>query len=160
MRSPNRSAAIAIVAAIIASASLPSKAATSALEACSLLTKEDAAAALGVAVSGPESHSGLAMGPGATASNCSYSGSGLERLNLNLIQMSPDMATMYRAMCAEKDHTGLTGLGDISCWYSDRHEELQVLKGTTFISIELHKGGNPTEAIKGVMKKALAHLED
>ena len=99
-------------------------------------------------------------GPALTASNCSYSGSGLERLNLNLIQMSPDMATMYRAMCAEKDHTGLTGLGDISCWYSDRHEELQVLKGTTFISIELHKGGNPTEAIKGVMKKALAHLED
>ena len=117
-------------------------------------------AALGVSVSGPEAKSGLAMGPGTTASSCAYAGSGLEKVHLNLIQMSPDVATMYRSMCAKKDHTGLAGLGDMACWYNDEHEELQVLKGTTFISIQLHKSGNPTEAIAGVMKKALARLGD
>lgn len=135
------------------------KAATAApSEACSLLTKEDAAAALGVAVNGPESTSGLSMGPGTTVSSCEYSGSGLQKVHLNLMHLSPEVAAMYRAMCAEKDHKGLAGLGDIACWYSDRHEELQVLKGTTLISIELHRNGDPTEAIKGVMKRAVGRL--
>jgi hypothetical protein len=125
---------------------------------CSLLTKEDAAAALGEAVGGPESKTSLPMGPGTTISSCEYSGSDLHKIHLNLISMSPDSAAMYRGMCAEKDNKGLAGFGDIACWYNDKHEELQVLKGKTVLSLELRRSGDPTEAIKGAMKKALSRL--
>jgi hypothetical protein len=174
MRRSIRSTGITIIAAVITSsnclavvvAAAPENdnrmqtkaAAPGQSDACSLLTKEDAAAALGEAVSGPESRSGLSMGPGSTVSSCEYSGSGLHKVHLNLISMSPDSAAMYRGLCAKKDNKGLAGLGDIACWYSDKHEELQVLEGNTVISIELRRSGDPTEAIKGAMKRALGRL--
>ena len=51
------------------------------------------------------------------------------------------------------------GLGDVACWYNDKHAELHVIKGSAFVSIELRRSGNPTEPIKAVMKKALAKLK-
>ena len=125
-------------------------------EACSLLTKEDATAALGEAVKGPESASGRSL---QGASSCEYSGSGIHRVHLNVMHMAADMATMYKSLCAAKGKEGLTGLGDVNCWYNDKHEELQVLKGTTFFSIELRKSGDPTEAIKGVAKNVYGRLK-
>lgn len=116
--------------------------------ACSLLTKEDSAAALGEAVTGPRA-SGRAGGPW----SCEYAGSGINRVHLNVIPFTAAEAGMYKGMCAQKKSDGLTGLGDTACWYNDKHEELQVLKGTMFYSIELRRSGDPTEAIKGVMKK-------
>jgi hypothetical protein len=68
-------------------------------------------------------------------------------------------AAMYKAMCAQKGKQGLTGLGDVTCWYNDQHGELQVLKGMTFFSIELRKSGDPTEAIKGVARKVYDRLK-
>ena len=127
-------------------------------DACSLLTKQDSAAALGEAVSGPESSSGRSLGPGNTVSSCEYTGSGLHRVHLNLMRLSPDTAAIYRQLCAQKGKEGLSGLGDVACWYSAQHEELQVLKGTTFFSIELRRSGDPTEAIKGVAKKVFDQL--
>lgn len=129
-------------------------------EACTLITKDDAAAALGEAAAGPKSTSGRsAAAPGTTASSCEYEGSGIHRVRVNLMHFTPDMATMYRAMCAQKSQEGLSGLGDIACWYNDKHEELQVLKGTTFLSIELRRSGNPTVAIRDAAKKALSRLK-
>jgi hypothetical protein len=128
-------------------------------DACSLLTKEDVAAALGEAVSGPESTANLPAGPGMTASSCSYSGSGIHEVTLNLFHLSPDTAAMYRVICAQKGKEGLAGLGDVACWYNDKHGELQVLKGTTFFSVELRRSGDPTEAIKGVARKVFEKLK-
>lgn len=129
-------------------------------EACTLLTKEDAAAVLGEAATGPKSTSGpSSAAPGTTASACEYSGSGLHKVNLNVMHFTPDMASMYRAMCAQKGKDGLSGLGDTACWYNDKHEELQVLKGTTFFSIELRRSGNPTEPIKEVAKKVFDRIK-
>ena len=129
-------------------------------EACTLLTQDDAAAALGEAVTGPKSSSGRSSdASGTTASSCEYSGSGLHKVNLNVMHFSPDMAAMYRAMCAQKGKEGLSGLGDTACWYNDKHEELQVLKGTTFFSIELRRSGNPTEPIKAVAKKVFDRIK-
>ena len=129
-------------------------------EACTLLTKEDAAAALGEAATGPKGAAGPSSAtPGTTASACEYSGSGLHKVNLNVMHFSPDMAAMYRAMCAQKGKEGLSGLGDTACWYNDKHEELQVLKGTTFFSIELRRSGNPTEPIKEVAKKVFDRVK-
>ena len=56
-------------------------------------------------------------------------------------------------MCAQKSKEGLTGLGDTTCWYNDKHEELQVMKGLTFFSIELRRSGDPTDAIKTLARK-------
>jgi len=147
-----------IVVAGLASAVVPASAAPKD-DACALLTKQDAVAALGEDVTGPESKSGLEMGPGTTAASCEYTGSGYHSIHLNLIRMSPDMAAMYRAMCAQKGKEGLAGLGDMSCWYNNEHEELQVLKGTTFFSIELRGLKNPTEPIKAAAKSVFARLK-
>ena len=163
MRRSTCSARIVMVATIIAAAlslgvEVGNAATPTAGDACPLLTKEDAAAALGEAVKGPESKSGLPMGPGTMASYCEYTGSGYHKVHLNLIHMSSDMVAMYKAICAQKGKEGLAGLGDISCWYNEKHTELQAIKGVMFVSIEMTRSGNPTEAIKAVMTKALDRL--
>jgi hypothetical protein len=60
-------------------------------------------------------------------------------------------------VCGQKTRDALAGLGDIACWYSAEHEELQVFKGATFFSIELRRK-NPTEPIKMVAKAVLPRL--
>lgn len=127
-------------------------------DACALLTKQDAAATLGEAVQGPESKSGLPMGPGITVSTCEYAGSGSHRVQLEVFNMAPDSLEMSRGLCAQQDKTGLAGLGDLACWSGDKHGELHVFKGKSFISIELQKAGDPTEAIKAVAKKLSERL--
>ena len=128
-------------------------------DACALLIKQDAVAALGEDVTQSESKSGLEMGPGMTAASCEYTGSGYHRIHLTLIRMTPDAAAIYRGLCAQKGKEGLTGLGDMSCWYDNDHDELQVLKGTTFFSIELGGIKNPTEPIKAAAKSVFARLK-
>ena len=127
-------------------------------DACAYLTKEDATTALGEAVTGPQSKPTFDTGGGGTASSCEYSGSGINRVHLNLIVMTPAQATIYAGLCAKKTKDGLSGLGPVACWYNDKHGELQVLKGTTFLSIEMHRSGDPTEAIKGVAKAVYGRL--
>ena len=144
---------VVLAAGLVASAQTPSTA-PAASAACSLLTKEDAAAALGEAVKGPQSTS---LPEGISA--CEYTGSGINKVHLNVIPLSAASAGVYKAMCAKKSKEGLTGLGDVTCWYNDKHGELQVLKGLTFFSIELRKSGDPTEAIKGVAKKVYERLK-
>jgi hypothetical protein len=140
-------AGMVLATAIVASAQTP-PAAPAAGVACSLLTKDDAAAALGEAVTGPRATSMP------EASSCEYSGSGIHKVTLNVFPLTAANSAMYKAMCAQKGKEGLTGLGDVTCWYNEKHGELQVMKGLTFFSIELRKSGDPTEAIKAVARKA------
>lgn len=149
-----RSAGIACIAIILTSAA----AAPAPDDACSLMTKEDAAAALGEAVNGPKSKS-MPAGPGSTVSYCEYTGSGYHRVQLDLTRLAPSSVPMFRSICAKKKSDDLAGLGDVACWYDDKHEELHVIKGAAFISVQINRSGNPTEAIKGVMKKALERLK-
>jgi hypothetical protein len=128
-------------------------------DACSLLTKEDAAAALGEAAKGPKATGPMSDGTGATVSGCEYTGSGIHSIQLNLTRLPASSVPMYKGICAQKGKDGLAGLGDVACWYDDKHAELHVIKGTAFLSIELRRSGNPTEPIKAVMKKALAKLK-
>ena len=141
-------AAMALTTAIAAAAQAPSKD-PAASAACSYLTKEDAASALGEAVTGPQSNSI----PSAKASSCEYSGSGIHRLNVAVRGFDAATAAMYKTMSAKKGKEGLTGLGDTACWYNDKHEELQVLKGLTFVTIQLRRSGDPTDSIKTVARK-------
>jgi len=127
-------------------------------DACALLTKQDAATALGEAVSASKSLGARPAGPGGTVSGCEYTGSGFHNLVLSVRHMPQDQAAIYKQLCAQKGKEGLTGLGDVVCWYNEKHEELQVLKGTIFFSIELRRNGNPTEAIKAAAKKVFDQL--
>jgi hypothetical protein len=127
--------------------------------ACSLLTKEDAAAALGEAATGPKAIGPMTDGTGATVSGCEYTGSGIHSVQLNVTRPPASALPMYKGICNKKTRDGLDGLGDIACWYNDKHAELQVIKGTAFLSVQLRRSGNPTEPIIGVMKKALARLK-
>ena len=150
-----RSAGIALVATLITTAAAAQSTAPG--NACSLLTKEDAAAALGEAATGPKSIGPMPAGAGATVSSCEYTGSA-HAVQLNLTRLAASSVPMYKAMCAQKSQDGLAGLGDVACWYNDKHAELHVIKGAAFVSIELRRSGNPTEPIKAVMKAALAKL--
>ena len=152
-----RSAAIAVVATLIGSATAAKSRAPD--DACSLLTKEDAGAALGEAATGPKLTGPMSDGTGATISTCEYTGSDLHRIRLNLTGLPASVVTMFKGTCAQNSTYGLAGLGDVACWYNDKHEELHVIKGTAFISIELRRGGDPTAPIKALMKKAVARVK-
>ena len=150
-----RSAAIVTVATLVISAArLQAQG-----DACSLLSKEDAAAALGEAATGPKSIGPMSGGAGTTVTSCEYTGSGYHRVQLNLTRLPASSVPMYKGICAQKGQDGLAGLGEVACWYDDKHEELHVIKGTAFLSFELRRSGNPTEPIKAVMKKALGKLK-
>ena len=34
-----------------------------------------------------------------------------------------------------------SGLGDVACWYNDKHEALHAFKGTAFLSVEWKRSG-------------------
>ena len=152
-----RSAGIALVATLITAATVAKSPAPG--DACSLLTKEDAAAALGEAATGPKATGPISDGTGATVSGCEYTGSGIHSLHLSLTRLAASSVPMYKQICAQKNADGLAGLGDVACWYNDKRAELHVIKGTAFVSIELRRSGNPTEPIKALMKTALAKLK-
>jgi hypothetical protein len=152
-----RSAGIAIVATLIASAvgAQPKTAG----DACSLLSKEDAAAALGDAATGPKATGPMTDGTGSTVSGCGYEGAAIHRIQLSLLRLPASTLSTFKAMCEEKRSGDLAGLGDVACWYNDKHEELHVIKGNALVNIQLRRGGSPTEPIIAAMKKALAKLK-
>lgn len=153
MRGAPWMAALALAIASDVSAQAPSKSPT--VGACLLITKEDASAALGgEAVTGPNATT-MPNGP----SSCEYSGAGIHVVNLVTRPMDAATAAVYKAICAKKTHDGLTDLGDTSCWYSDKHEELQVVKGGTFFSVKLRGGGDPTEPIKALARKVYGRVK-
>jgi len=152
-----RSAGVAIVATLTVFATAAKPRAPE--DACSLLTKEDAAAALGEAATGPKLTGPMSDGTGVTVSGCEYTGSGINRVQLNLTRVPASSVPMYKTMCAQQSTDGLAGLGDVACWYNSKHEELHVIKGTAFVSIELRRSGNPTEPNIALMKKAVAKLK-
>ena len=112
----------------------------------------------GETATGAKSSVVRSSGPGTTTSACEYMGSGMHKVSLSLRTFSADQAAIYKGLCAQKGKEGLSGLGEVACWYDAKHEELQVLKGTAFFSIELRRNGDPTEAIKGVAKKVFDRL--
>ena len=105
----------------------------SAVDACTLLTKEDAATAVGGTVG--EGKSTDVKGGGMPAKGCSYEGSGLNSITLSMYLFAPGSpeVQVYRGLCAQKEQ--VAGLGDIACWYDAKHRELQTLKGGTVVLI-------------------------
>ena len=134
-----------------------------AFDACALVTKPEATTALGEAVGEPKPiGAGRSAMPGVNGSACEYpSATTLASLQVYLTRLSSDatgqfLRQTYQKGCATKEQ--LPGLGEVACWNNSDHRELQVLNGTNFLIIRLKGGGNATEALATVAKKALARL--
>src|ERR1700730_862544 len=129
---------------------------------CGLMTKEDAAAALGEAAGAPQARVlERSIVPGSTAMNCEYAGSGIHNVRLNVWHATNNVEQfrqIYQMASAKKSKEGLAGIGESAWWYNDKHEELQVLKGANFFSIQLRRSGDATEAIKALAKKVSSRL--
>jgi hypothetical protein len=131
-----------------------------AFDPCTLLTKQDAATAVGEAVGEPKSISPKGSMPGVTVTACEYESAARHSVQVTVWRPFGDSAAMflqiYKSECMKKEQ--LPGVGDLACWYSKDHRELQVLKGATLITFEINRGGNATEALTTVAKKAVARL--
>jgi hypothetical protein len=76
---------------------------------------------------------------------------------VNLWRFSPSAKQsleVYRGLCQQKEQAA--DLGDIACWYNKDHHELQVLKGSTLLIIELR--GRSPGALTTVAKQALGRV--
>jgi hypothetical protein len=145
-----------------AQAASSTKTTSTAFNACALLTTQDAATAVGEAVGEPKPKNppDSAM-PGVSVAACEFVSAARNSLQLTVWRPSADSAGMfvqiYKSECLKKEQ--VPGLGDIACWYSKDHKELQVLKGSMILTFEIHRSGNATEALTTVAKKAVARLK-
>jgi hypothetical protein len=158
-----RSASLALGLTLLAASGLtagspwqlkPAAAATpGAGDACTLLTKPDAEAAVGGTVG--EGKATNVNSGGQVAKSCAYDGGGGRHIQLNMFLFAPGSVEIqvYRGLCAKKEQ--VAGLGDIACWYNEKHRELQMLKGGTVMSIEITRSGDATDALKAVGKKVV-----
>ncbi len=95
-----RWAAIVIVATLVTSAARSHAQG----DACSLLSKEDAAAALGEAATGPKSIGPMSGGAGATVTSCEYTGSGIHKIQLTLTRLPASSVAMYQGDLRAEGH--------------------------------------------------------
>ena len=127
--------------------------------ACSLLTREEASAAVGAPVNeGKLNPGGPMAGQGIEVTGCTYTAASGSDLSVSLWRFSPsarDSLAVYVGLCKKKEQAA--GLGDVACWYNERHRELQVLKGTALMIFELHRS-NASAALTTAAKQALARL--
>jgi hypothetical protein len=127
---------------------------------CTLLTKQEAATAVGESVElKPVPIRGSVM-PGVNIAACQYESAARHSVQVTVWRFIGDTAglsvQMYKAQCMKKEQ--LPGLGDLACWYNAEHRELQVLKGATLLIFEIRRGGNATDALSAIAKKAVARL--
>jgi hypothetical protein len=149
-----RSAGMTILATLITSSSwfLLTAARTPAPgDACSLLSKEDAAAALGEAATGPKATGPRDAGAGGTVSACEYTGSGLHRVQLNLTRLAAANVAMFKGiLCRKKTKDGLAGLGDLACWYNDKHGDEEGARQTEMtVGVPMGQGSPGARAVGG-----------
>jgi hypothetical protein len=149
---------IAFGVLILLAIALPATAAPDgAANACTLLTRDEASAAAGSAVSEGKLTAGGSMAKaGIDVSGCSYAGS--KDLSVSLWRFSPSAQQsleVYRGLCKQKEQA--PGLGDLACWYNASHNELQVLKGSTLLIFQL-RGRSPA-ALTTAAKQALGRLK-
>lgn len=139
------------------------------VDACALLTKDDAEAALGGSVNAPTTNN-IEQG-GTVVSQCHYSsmsGSTIKQVGV-LARQSPtaDEArqAFQRAQGAAKDLSGtepqkIAGLGDDAYWTGGNLAQLNVLKDNVWLIVTANPGqGDRLEASKAAANKVLAHMQ-
>ena len=150
---------IAIGALTVFAITLPAAAAPDgAINACGLLTRDEATAAVGSTVGeGKLTAGGRMGGSGIDVSGCTYA-AGAKDLQVSLWRFAPSAQQsleIYRGLCKQKEQAA--GLGDLACWYNASHNELQVLKGSALVIVQLR--GRSPDALTTVAKQALGRLK-
>jgi hypothetical protein len=129
-------------------------------DACSLLTRDDASAAVGAPVGEGKLTAGKSMaGQGIEVTGCTYTSASGTDLSVSQWRFSPSAKqslAVYVGLCKKKEQAA--GLGDVACWYNERHQELQVLKGTTLMIFELRRR-DASAALTTAARQALARLK-
>jgi hypothetical protein len=136
-----------------------------AVDACTLLTKEEAVSAVGEALDAAKATGPFPVPMGGidtTVTACAYeSPKSVHNIKLTVHRVPADKTArfkqFYQGVCARKEC--VSGLGDLAWWYSGQHEELQVLKNATLLIIKLSRSGDGKEALQTVAKKALGRLQ-
>jgi hypothetical protein len=137
------------------------------LDACALLTKEDAESFLGEGVGAPATTHTEAMGN--TVTQCRYSASsGNKRVGLLLRRASTadEAAKIFKqARDASKELSGaepqvIDGLGESAYWTGGNLKQLNMLKGDAWLIVTARPGNgtDPLEASKNISRKILAHM--
>lgn len=150
---------IAFGVLILFALALPAVAAPDgAANACTLLTRDEASTAVGSPVSEGKLTAGKSMSAaGIEVSGCTYT-AGSKDLSVSLWRFSPsakESLEVYRGLCAKKEQAA--GLGDMACWYNAKHSELQVLKGTNLLILQLR--GGAANSLTTAAKQALGRLK-
>lgn len=136
-------------------------------DACGLVTKQDVATALGEAVKDPTSttRSSQPIAPGITVnvatcewdSNTTARSVSIQMWRATGASSSQIRQYMEQLVCAQKER--VSSLGDLACWYDANRNELQVLKGATFMSVEVSTvSGNYSEQLRTLAGKAVTKL--
>ena len=127
--------------------------------ACALVTRAEATAAVGGAV-GEGKLTTVPPANGIEVSGCTFASASRNELKVSLWRFSPSAKQsldIYRGLCRKKEQA--PGLGDMACWYNERHRELQVLRGTSLLIFELDRSGSATEPLLAVAKQAVARVK-
>jgi hypothetical protein len=150
-----------VIGALVVAVGVPAVAAAAPdSNVCALLTRDEAAAAVGGSVAEGKFIAGGSMSQqGIDVTNCTYTGSGMKELRVNLWSFAPSASQsleVYRGLCKKKEQAA--GVGDLACWYNAKHNELQVLKGSKLLILEL-SGGRGSDALLTAAKQALGRLK-
>lgn len=139
-----------------------------ALDACALVTKPEAVAALGEAVDDGKSTPPLSQQMGnlnVTIYHCSYDSPTTVRNVAFDVWRAPSGADgqvrqFVDAVCRQTGKERLPGFGDAACWYDAGHRELSVAKGSSYVNIRVSPAPNAdaAEAVKSVARALLGRL--
>ena len=152
-----------IFAAVILMMAQPPSSASKAsdgFDPCALMTRQEAAAAVGEAVGEPKPIvPGSGAMPGVNVTACEYESAARHSVQVSVWRFSESAGQfrqIYQAEIAKKER--VHGIGEIAAWYDAKHRELQVLTGATLLILEIDRSGDATEALTTVAKKAVARL--
>jgi hypothetical protein len=128
------------------------------VDPCALVTKQEAAAAVGEAVGDGKPTTVVTNGPAMQGGgSCQFeSPSSAHYVKINLYRYPEQIAAAYRQRCSRKETA--PSIGDVACWYDSNHKELQLLNGTTSLAIQISRSGDASEALKKVAKQAADRL--
>ena len=133
--------------------------------ACALLSKQDAAAALGAPVNDARSLDIPKQNMGAFTvdiSSCEYERTSGSAASVQLQTWKAGDANTVKTMagfvCQTKEK--IAGLGDVACWYAPDHKELQAFKGGSFVSLTVRGApGNADDTIKALAKRIVDRVQ-
>ena len=160
-------AASATVPAGAAATAAPTASGGAISDPCSLITKQEASTAMGEAAQDPvpTSLGSTSVGPGLTVviAHCEFpSTSEAFYVLIDLWRATGATAALVRqvveqVICMGKER--VTGIGDLACWYDSSHNELQIVKGATFIDIQISPDvSNPGDAVRTLAMRAVGRI--